>query len=168
MTGKICRSARSIAIGFADHNTNFCHPDRSVEIGEANRNAQWRDLLPASAMKEHCYSVYIIASKSRAIYIGMTNDLGRRVFEHKNDLTDGFSKQYRCHRLVYYESFDDVNKAIDREKQLKRWSRAKKIWLIERRNPTWEDLAAEWFTRHIVLPRKAGPSTRQLTASQIN
>ena len=103
-------------------------------------------------MKDHCYSVYIIASKSRVIYIGMTNDLSRRTYEHKNDLTDGFSKQYRCHRLVYYESFDDVNKAIDREKQLKRWSRAKKVWLIERRNPTWEDLAAEWFMRHMYQP----------------
>jgi len=90
-------------------------------------------------MKEHCYSVYIIASKSRAIYIGMTNDLRRRVFEHKQGLVDGFIKQYRCHHLVYYESFDDVSKAIDREKQLKRWNRTKKIWLIEIRNPTWEE-----------------------------
>jgi len=54
--------------------------------------------------------------------------------------------------LVYYESFDDVNKAIDREKQLKRWNRTKKVWLIERRNPPWEDLAAEWFTRHMYQP----------------
>jgi putative endonuclease len=54
--------------------------------------------------------------------------------------------------LVYYESFDDVNKAIDREKQLKRWSRAMKVWLIARRNPTWEDLAAEWFIRHMYQP----------------
>jgi putative endonuclease len=108
-------------------------------------------------MKTHCYSVSIVASKSRVIYIGMTNDLSRRVYEHKNDLTEGFSKQYRCHRLVYYESSDDVNKAIDREKQLKRWSRKKKIWLIERRNLTWEDLAAEWFTRHMHEPEKQVP-----------
>jgi putative endonuclease len=74
-------------------------------------------------MRVHCCSVSIIASKSRAIYVGMTNDLSRRVYEHKIGMTDGFSKKYRCHRLVYYESFDDVNKAIDREKQLKRWSR---------------------------------------------
>jgi putative endonuclease len=86
-------------------------------------------------MKAHWYSVYIIASKSRVLYIGMTNDLSRRTFQHKNDLMNGFSKKYRCHRLVYYESFDDVNRAIDREKQLKRWNRTKKIWLIERRNP---------------------------------
>ena len=83
-------------------------------------------------MRDHRYSVYMVASKSRVIYIGMTNDLSRRVFEHKNELVDGFTKRYRCHRLVYYESFDDVTKAIDREKQLKRWSRVKKVWLIER------------------------------------
>ena len=59
-------------------------------------------------MKEHNYSVYMIASKSRVLYIGMTNNLHRRVFEHKNDLIEGFTRQYKCHRLVYYESFDDV------------------------------------------------------------
>ncbi len=105
-------------------------------------------------MKEHNYSVYMIASRSRALYIGMTNDLHRRVWEHKNDLIDGFTKQYKCHRLVYYESFEDVNKAIDREKQLKRWNRAKKEWLIAQRNPTWEDLAAEWYLRHQFEPEK--------------
>jgi putative endonuclease len=95
-------------------------------------------------MWEHNYRVHFMASKSRALYIGMTNNLERRVFEHKHDLIDGFSSQYRGHRLVYYESFDDVRNAIDREKQLKRWNRAKKIWLIERVNPTWEDLSVEW------------------------
>ena len=92
-------------------------------------------------MKCHCYFVYMVASRSRVLYIGMTNSLDRRVWEHQHGLIDGFSKQYRCQRLVYYELFDDVGKAIDREKQLKRWSRGKKIWLIERMNPTWEDLA---------------------------
>ena len=106
-------------------------------------------------MKRHCYFVYIVASKSRVLYVGMTNTLDRRVCEHKNDLIDGFSKQYRCHRLVYYESFDDVRKAIDREKQLKRWNRAKKIWLIERINPTWEDLAEG-------QPHRYTPNSRSL------
>jgi len=69
--------------------------------------------------------VYMVASKSRVLYIGMTNNLHRRIFEHKNDLVEGFTRQYKCHRLVYFESFDDVNKAIDREKQLKRWNRTK-------------------------------------------
>jgi putative endonuclease len=110
----------------------ICHPERSIALGLTNRSAQSRDPLWAIAMKDHCYSVYMIASKSRAIYIGMANDLTRRVFEHKNGLVEGFTKQYRCHRLGYYESFDDAAKAIDREKQLRRWSRVKKVWLIER------------------------------------
>lgn len=108
-------------------------------------------------MREHHYSVYFIASKSRVIYIGMTNDLHRRVFEHKNGFVEGFTRQCRCHRLVYYESFDEVRKAIDREKQFKRWNRGKKVWLIERRNPTWEDLAAGWFTKHMYQPEKQVP-----------
>jgi putative endonuclease len=108
-------------------------------------------------MKDHSYSVYIVASKSRVIYIGMTNNLERRVHEHKNDLVDGFSKNYRCHRLVYFESFEEVLKAIDREKQLKRWNRTKKVWLIERQNPTWEDLTAEWYVRHRYQPDKQVP-----------
>jgi len=96
--------------------------------------------------------VYIVASKSRVLYIGMTNSIDKRVWEQKNDLIGGFSKQYRCHRLVHYESFDDVKRAIDREKQLKRWNRAKKVWLIERMNPTWEDLAED--QRHRYTPEK--------------
>ena len=108
-------------------------------------------------MNNHSYSVYIVASKSRVLYIGMTNNLERRVYEHQNDLIEGFSKTYRCHRLVCYESFDDVRKAIDREKQLKRWSRAKKVWLIERHNSTWEDLAAGWFVKHRYQPGKQVP-----------
>ena len=99
----------------------------------------------------------MVASKSRVLYIGMTNDLHRRVSEHKNDLIDGFTRQYKFHRLVYYESFDDVNKAIDREKQLKRWNRTKKEQMIVRRNPTWEDLAAEWYLRHQFEPEKQVP-----------
>ena len=95
-------------------------------------------------MERRTYCVYMVASKSRVLYIGMTNNLERRVFEHKNDVIEGFSRQYKCHRLVYYESFDDMTKTINREKQLKRWNRTKKVFLIERENPTWEDLAAEW------------------------
>ena len=106
--------------------------------------------------KRHCYFVYIVASKSRVLYIGMTNGLERRVWEHKNDLIDGFSKQYRCHRLVYFESFDDVKNAIDREKQLKRWNRTKKVWLIEQMNPTWEDLAED--QRHRFTPEQQVPA----------
>jgi putative endonuclease len=108
-------------------------------------------------MKRHNYNVYMVASKSRVLYVGMTNNLDRRMFEHKNAMIDGFSKQYRCHRLVYYESFDDVRTAIDREKQVKRWNREKKVFLIERMNPTWEDLAEGWFARHRYQPEKQVP-----------
>jgi len=108
-------------------------------------------------MKDHSYSVYMLASKSRTLYIGMTNNLHRRIYEHKNDLIDGFSKDYRCHRLVYYESFDEVVKAIDREKQLKRWNRTKKVWLVHWQNPTWEDLAADWYSGNRYQPDKQVP-----------
>ena len=87
----------------------------------------------------------------------MTNNLERRVYEHQNDLLDGFTRHYKCHRLVYCESFDDVKKAIDREKQLKRWNRMKKLWLIECCNRTWEDLAADWSTRYCYQPGKQVP-----------
>ena len=95
-------------------------------------------------MREHCYYVYIMASRSRTLYIGFTSELFVRVQKHKNDAFEGFSKQYQCHRLVYYEAFGDVNKAIAREKQLKRWSRAKKINQIMRQNPAWADLSEDW------------------------
>ena len=96
-------------------------------------------------MREHNYRVYFMASKSRVLYIGMTNNLERRVWEHQHDVVDGFSRQYRCHRLVYFESYDRVQNAIAREKQLKRWSREKKEALVARTNPQWKDLFSEMY-----------------------
>jgi putative endonuclease len=90
---------------------------------------------------EHVYWVYIVASRSGTLYIGITNSLDRRMREHKSGEIEGFPSKYHCNRLVYFESFDDVNKAIGREKQLKGWRREKKIALIEGRNPRWEDFA---------------------------
>ena len=87
---------------------------------------------------------YIVASIGGTLYIGMTNDLARRLFDHKHGNIDGFSAKYKCTRLVYFESFDNVLKAIDREKQLKGWRRSKKIALIEKLNSHWEDLAEKW------------------------
>jgi putative endonuclease len=95
-------------------------------------------------MKEHEYFVYIVSSNSGTVYIGMTNNIYRRALEHKQGEVDGFAKKYDCNRLVYYEAFDDVRKAIDREKQLKGWVRRKKIVLIESLNPRWADLAEKW------------------------
>ena len=95
-------------------------------------------------MKDHEYFVYIVCSRSGTLYIGMTNSINRRALEHKHGEVAGFASKYHCDRLVYYESFDDVHKAIGREKQLKGWTRAKKIALIGSRNPRWQDLAETW------------------------
>jgi len=92
-----------------------------------------------------CFYVYIMASKSRVLYIGITNSLRRRVWEHKNGLCSGFTRDYKIHRLVYFERFQYVKNAICREKQLKGWLRKRKVELIETANPTWEDLAAGWY-----------------------
>jgi putative endonuclease len=88
------------------------------------------------------YFVYILASKSRTLYIGVTNDLHRRLYEHKHKLGLGFTSKYNVNRLVYYEWTEDVNAAIAREKELKGWLRARKIELIESINPVWDDLSA--------------------------
>jgi putative endonuclease len=91
------------------------------------------------------YFVYIVASRSRNLYAGVTNNLERRIIEHREGLVPGFSKRYRIHRLVYYELFGNIRAAIAREKQIKAWSRKKKIALIEADNPTWVDLAESLF-----------------------
>jgi len=96
-------------------------------------------------MSEKTFFVYLLASKSRRLYVGVTNDLERRLSEHKSKLTDGFTKRYNIDRLVYFEQTTDVLSAITREKQLKSWNRSKKIALIESINPTWEDLSTEWY-----------------------
>ena len=87
------------------------------------------------------YYVYILASKKNGtLYIGVTNDLIRRIYEHKNDLVEGFTKKYSVHRLVYFETVKDIYSAISREKVLKKWNRSWKIRLIEKSNPQWKDL----------------------------
>lgn len=88
------------------------------------------------------YCAYILSSLSGVLYVGVTGNLEGRIFQHKNGVFDGFTKKYRCSRLIYYEEFSYVMDAIAREKQLKGWSRNKKIRLIEKLNPKWEDLAA--------------------------
>ena len=87
--------------------------------------------------------VYIVASWSRVLYIGMTNDLQRRIWQHRTKAFEGFSSKYNCRRLVYFEVFPDPTSAIAREKALKGWLREKKIALIESANPTWRDLWAD-------------------------
>jgi len=93
---------------------------------------------------DYQFWVYIVGSSSGTLYIGFTNDIDRRIFEHKSGEFEGFAAKYGCNRLLYYEKFDNVFKAIAREKQLKGWRREKKIKLIEGMNPRWQDLAETW------------------------
>src|SRR5439155_22983937 len=97
-----------------------------------------------STMQPDGYWVYIMASLSGTLYIGSTSDLSLRVWQHKNGVFEGFSKEYGCTRLVYYERYDGPHLSTRRERQLKGWRRSKKIALIERVNPHWQDLAASW------------------------
>jgi putative endonuclease len=85
------------------------------------------------------------------LYTGVTNEIWRRTWEHKNDITPGFCRDYRVHRLVYFESFRSVTNAIRREKEVKGWLRKKKTALIESVNPTWEDLGEQWFNGKQVI-----------------
>lgn len=88
--------------------------------------------------------VYILASeKNGTLYVGVTSDLVKRIYQHRNDLIEGFTKQYQVHQLVYFEQTDDITSAISREKQLKRWKRQWKLELIEKENPNWEDRYSE-------------------------
>ncbi|HZR55595.1 MAG TPA: GIY-YIG nuclease family protein [Terriglobales bacterium] len=91
------------------------------------------------------YCIYILGSLSGTLYIGMTGNLHRRVFEHKFHRMEGFTDEHNIERLLYWESFDQVEKAINREKQLKGWRRSKKIALIESVNPHWLDLSRDWY-----------------------
>ncbi len=92
-------------------------------------------------MRDHNYFIYIVTNKNKTVlYIGVTNDLQRRVYEHEHELIPGFTKKYNCHYLIYYEHFQDINDAIEREKVLKKWRREKKENLIREFNPNWKFL----------------------------
>lgn len=96
-------------------------------------------------MDEKVYCTYIVASRSHTLYIGVTGDLLKCVFQHKQKAYEGFSAKYNCNRLVWFERFAGPTGAIAREKQLKGWIRAKKIALIEKMNPAWGDLSEGWY-----------------------
>ncbi len=105
-----------------------------------------RSIPTATMTREHrSYCVYNMGSLSGTLYIGFTGNLYRRVFQHTFHQLEGFTNRYDVERLLYWASHDDVHKAIGREKQLKGWTRAKKIALIELRNPQWLDLAKDWY-----------------------
>jgi putative endonuclease len=98
------------------------------------------------SMEEQAYFTYIMASRSRTLYIGVTSNLHKRVFEHKwREHEDSFTARYNCDRLVWFERFGEITSAIEREKQLKGWKRSKKIALIEASNPAWVDLSRDWY-----------------------
>ena len=112
----------------------FCHSD-------ARKNLDF----DCGSKNMHNYYVYIMTNNSKTLYTGMTNDLTRRVYEHKQKLIPGFTQKYNITKLVYFEETSDVNAAIVREKQIKGWLRTKKITLIESVNPDWKDLSTGWY-----------------------
>jgi putative endonuclease len=106
--------------------------------------------------RERRYYVYIMASRSLNLYTGITDDIYLRALEHKSGRIDGFTKRYNINRLVYYETFRYVNNAIAREKQIKAWTRAKRVALIKGLNPTWQDPAEGWGEKfELQIPRFA-------------
>jgi len=114
------------------------------------------------------FYVYIMASYRGTLYVGVTNNLPRRVLEHKLGLTRGFTQHYRVHNLVYYEQANEAAVAIGREKQIKGWTRIKKVRLIEAMNPHWEDLSREFVDVTAVEPpshREADPAPPQVLRS---
>jgi putative endonuclease len=104
-------------------------------------------VLTFSAVRDgfhYKFWVYILVSRTGTLYVGITGYLDRRIMQHKMDSIEGFTNKYKIHRLVYYETYDQVQRALGREKQLKGWRREKKIALIEKMNPRWQDLAESW------------------------
>jgi putative endonuclease len=91
------------------------------------------------------YYVYLMTNRNdKVMYVGVTNDLRRRIFEHRNKLVKGFTEKYNVHKLVYFEETEDVTVAIEREKEVKKWRREKKNQLVIKTNPTWSDLSVQW------------------------
>jgi putative endonuclease len=95
-----------------------------------------------------------MASASRTLYTGVTNDLTRRVWQHRGKLIEGFTEKYNINRLVYFDVYGEILDAIAREKQIKGWKRAKKVWLIESVNPDWKDLSEGWYGTGRVEPQR--------------
>jgi putative endonuclease len=96
---------------------------------------------------ERSYFVYIMSNESKMLYVGVTNDLQKRVFQHKFKLIPGFTQKYNLYKLVYFEEFGDIRAAIAREKEIKGWLRSKKVSLIVGKNPQWKDLAEGRFKK---------------------
>src|SRR5882724_13358371 len=136
-----------------------CDPDRSSPP-RSGQAAQSRDLafLVGASHATRISLLYTMQSASRrGLYIDMTNNLDCRVWQCKTHVFEGFTDDYHDARLVYWQSFDDVCKASNREKQLKNWRRAKTLRLIATMNPRWQDLAADWYETAAIVPKPALP-----------
>lgn len=131
-----------------------------TEIGLRLRMTKWKQMLSFSYRNMKQYYIYIMTNKSKTLYIGVTDNLERRVYEHKNKLIEGFTKKYNITKLVYYEMTNDVLSAIEREKQIKGWLRKKKIALIEAANPEWKDLSEGWYEKQENFPLHGACSER--------
>lgn len=123
--------------------TEQCHYELSEESWKRINYKEVRSVTKQNNFMNQYY-VYIMTNKSKTLYTGVTNNLNRRVYEHKNKLLPGFTAKYNITKLVYYEIFNDINQAISREKQIKGWLRQKKIDLIESLNSEWNDLSEGW------------------------
>ena len=110
--------------------------------------------------REKIYFVYIVTNHSKTLYTGITGDLLRRVREHKLGIASRFTAKYHIDRLVYFERFQDVHDAIEREKEIKGWRRIRKIALIVSVNPAWRDLSVEWYEHHEFEPDPAAVARR--------
>jgi len=116
-------------------------------------------------MKDYNFYVYILTNwNDEVMYIGMTNNLERRLYEHKNKLVDGFTKKYNVNKLVYYEHGNDVHAAIAREKEIKKWRREKKNNLVMKMNPEWKDLSLEWEAPASVVISTSGNEEKSWSA----
>ena len=158
--GVLCQARSNLKI--------FCHFDqreKSYKLGKTeipHMRSEWhievwvanwpvistkgRDLVA----RMHRYFVYILTNRSgKVMYIGVTNNLQRRVWEHKNQLIEGFTEKYNVHKLVYFEETTEILAALEREKELKKWRREKKNRLVEQTNPNWNDLSLEWQWRSL-------------------
>ena len=134
-------TANALRINRLSYQTPTCHPERKDVILNLFQDPPKEEIYIMKA-----YWVYILASqKNGTLYIGVTNDLERRIIEHKQELTEGFSKMYDVKMLVYFEQTPDVDAAIAREKQLKNWHRQWKINLVQSVNPEWKDLSLEFM-----------------------
>ena len=119
-----------------------------------------RERLTATMREQKIYFVYIMSNRSKTLYTGITGNLIQRVRRHKLGIASRFTTKYRLDRLVYFERFEDVHNAIEREKEIKGWLRIKKIALIVSGNPAWRDLSLEWFERHPFQPDAAALQRR--------